>query len=133
MPRAYRKRRLATLTQRLRRFEIIDGGTAATAVRRGTASTRVSAYRSVRSIGLHIFLMAAVAGRPQLPDQAFELIQALGVAGLLRQLRGTRSALIEICKIRPHSGRGKRIGRRIAIGAWFPLVGSGRKQVRERH
>src|SRR5262249_9845816 len=108
MPRAYRKRRLATLTQRLRRFERIDGGTGATALRRGTAPTRGSACRPVRSIGLHIFLMAAVAGRPQLPDQAFELVEALGVAGQLRQLRGARSALIEIRKIRPHVGRGKR-------------------------
>src|ERR1700750_2266013 len=116
MPRAYRKRRLATLTQRFRRFETIDGGIGAAAVHRARTSTHGAACRPVRSIGLHIFLMAAVAGRPQLLDQASELIQALGVASLLRQLRGTRSTLVEIRKIRPHTGGRKRVGRRIAIG-----------------
>jgi hypothetical protein len=77
--------------------------------------------------------MAAVAGCRQLPDQASELIQALGVASLLGQFRGTRSALIEIQKIWPDIWRRICIGRRIAIGAWFPLVGSRRKPVRKRH
>jgi hypothetical protein len=45
---------------------------------------------------VHIFLVAAVAGCPQLPDQPSELIQAFGIARLLGQLRAGRGALIEI-------------------------------------
>src|SRR5215472_16217663 len=80
-------------------------------------------HRTVgQSISLHIFLVAAVAGRPQLPDQPFELIQALGGARVLGELRGVRGALIEIREIRPEVGRGVGVGRRIAIGAGLPLV-----------
>jgi len=81
-----------------------------------TAGHGTSADRPAQSIGFHIFLVAAVAGCPQLPDQPSELIQAFGVAGFLGELRGGRGALIEIRKVQPEVGRGIRIGRRIAIG-----------------
>ena len=44
------------------------------------AGRGTSADRLAQSIGLHIFLVAAVAGCPQLPDQPSELNQAFGVA-----------------------------------------------------
>src|SRR5262249_42704240 len=43
------------------------------------ASHGTSAGRPAESIGFHIFLVAAVAGCPQLPDQPSELIQAFGL------------------------------------------------------
>src|SRR6516162_10660782 len=42
-------------------------------------------------------------------------------------------ARVEIRKVHPEVRRGVRIGRRIAIGAWLPLIGSRRKHVRKRH
>src|SRR5438094_8065928 len=126
MRRAYRKRRLATLTQRLRRFETIDAGTGATACAEGRLNSRFG--MSTGAVNWSSYISHGSRCRPPaIARSGLELVQALGVASLLRQLRGTRSALIEIRKIRPHIGRRKRIGRRIPIGAWFPLVGSGRK------
>src|SRR5262249_37868976 len=63
-----------------------------------------SADRPAQSIGFHIFLVAAVAGCPQLPDQPSEFIQAFRVAGFLGELRGGRGALIEIRKVTQRSG-----------------------------
>src|SRR5262249_580181 len=90
------------------------------------AGRGTSADRPTQSIRLHIFLVAAVAGCPQLPDQPSELIQAFGVASFLGELRSGRGALVEIRKVHPEIRRSVRIGRRIAIGAWLPLIGSRR-------
>jgi hypothetical protein len=68
------------------------------------AGQGTSADRPAQSIGFHIFLVAAVAGCPQLPDQPSELIQAFGVASFLGELRGGRGALVEIRKVHPESG-----------------------------
>src|SRR5467141_2010836 len=96
------------------------------------ALTSGSAGPPVQSVGLHIFLVTAVTGCPQLADQLPKLIHALGSAGLLGEVRGRRGTLIKIRKIRPKLGRGKGIGRGISIRAFITLVGARRNKVRKR-
>src|SRR5947209_19114811 len=84
-----------------------------------------------QSVGFHVALVTAVARRAQLSDQPSEFVEALGVAGVLRDVRSDRGTLIEVSEFCPYVRGCERVGCRIALGTGLPLIGPRRKHVWE--